>query len=248
MIRFIPFMTVIHNSSYLMIRDVPVSSCILQCPDDVIVLIDTGMTGNEQLLDELEEIGIRANDVTMVINTHLHVDHAGNNVWFPHARILVSRQEWKWQSDLEKQLQVSQDPLRLLQELGRPVDEMFRPMADEMQGLAQDYPLLHRVGDPAQIEWIEDNPCLPDGIGLVHVPGHTPGSLAVQVNASNAVLIAGDALYHRDLWKTDALCALHTDQHLFQQTARSLIGFPGIIVPGHDRPFDQNGYCSVDMW
>lgn len=58
------------------------------------------------LLPNLAKLGVAAGQVTDVINTHLHFDHAGGNTFrddanggaikptFPHARYLVQRDNW----------------------------------------------------------------------------------------------------------------------------------------------------------
>ena len=40
-----------------------------------------------------------AGDVDIVINSHLHYDHAENNLAFPQAQFYVSDEEWRWASD-----------------------------------------------------------------------------------------------------------------------------------------------------
>jgi glyoxylase-like metal-dependent hydrolase (beta-lactamase superfamily II) len=81
------------------------------------VLIETGVgekerplgqtqrTANGTLLDELSAVGVRPDDVDVVINTHLHADHCGWNTRkeasgayvpaFPRARYLIQRAEWE---------------------------------------------------------------------------------------------------------------------------------------------------------
>jgi glyoxylase-like metal-dependent hydrolase (beta-lactamase superfamily II) len=85
--------------------------------DDGLILVDTGhgaklsakrreqlgLTGQRRLLDELANLGYRADDVRMVINTHLHADHCGGNTIldaegrlapaFPNATYVVQRLE-----------------------------------------------------------------------------------------------------------------------------------------------------------
>ena len=69
-----------------------------------VVLVDTGCGGPEQLLREYRVVNRRVADalavhslspadVRLVINTHLHFDHCGQNPAFPHARMLVQRRE-----------------------------------------------------------------------------------------------------------------------------------------------------------
>jgi glyoxylase-like metal-dependent hydrolase (beta-lactamase superfamily II) len=50
---------------------------------------------------------------------------------------------------------------------------------------------------------------------------------------------AGDALYHRDLWRQDTMAVIHYNARQFKQNASEIAGFPDIIIPGHDRVFDN---------
>ncbi|MGH3403833.1 MAG: N-acyl homoserine lactonase family protein [Streptosporangiaceae bacterium] len=67
-------------------------------------LVDTGVGGPDELLadwrvvnrsaaDALAAIGMSPADIGMVINTHLHFDHCGQNAVFPHAPIFVQGTE-----------------------------------------------------------------------------------------------------------------------------------------------------------
>ena len=68
------------------------------------VLVDTGVGGPDKVLsdwrvvnrsaaDALADLGMSPADVTLVINTHLHFDHCGQNAVFPHAACYVQRAE-----------------------------------------------------------------------------------------------------------------------------------------------------------
>ncbi|MEE8345764.1 MAG: MBL fold metallo-hydrolase, partial [Dehalococcoidia bacterium] len=63
-----------------------------------------GTEGSGALLQNLAREGIRPDDVDIVINTHLHFDHAGGNTViadgkpapaFPRARYLIQKGEWE---------------------------------------------------------------------------------------------------------------------------------------------------------
>jgi N-acyl homoserine lactone hydrolase len=69
-----------------------------------VILVDTGCGGPEEVLryfgvvnravaDALADHGLSPADVTMVINTHLHFDHCGQNPAFAHAPLMVQREE-----------------------------------------------------------------------------------------------------------------------------------------------------------
>jgi glyoxylase-like metal-dependent hydrolase (beta-lactamase superfamily II) len=100
-------------------HQVPMSlRCLLVRSEGKTILIDTGL-GTKMtpemaamwdlerhglgLLPSLESLGVGADDVDMVINTHLHADHCGGNTtWhhgepvatFPRATYWVQRIEW----------------------------------------------------------------------------------------------------------------------------------------------------------
>jgi N-acyl homoserine lactone hydrolase len=68
------------------------------------VLVDTGVGGPQDVLDDwrvvnvamadaLAEVDLSPADITLVINTHLHFDHCGQNAVFRHAPFYVQRTE-----------------------------------------------------------------------------------------------------------------------------------------------------------
>ena len=68
------------------------------------VLVDTGVGGPDQVLsdwrvvnrsaaDALSELDMTPSDIGLVINTHLHFDHCGQNAVFRHAAFYVQRAE-----------------------------------------------------------------------------------------------------------------------------------------------------------
>ena len=101
--------------------------CLLVETADELVLIETGLGNKEnekfrdiygvdnaasdaaypdRLHEALARLGFRADDVGVVVDTHLHFDHAGGNTFrdgegqvrvsFPRARYHVQRGEWEW--------------------------------------------------------------------------------------------------------------------------------------------------------
>lgn len=91
-------------------------NCLLVRSHDKVVLIETGVGDKEghrrqaspaadgNLLAELAALGVRPEEIDVVINTHLHADHCGWNTkradgrlvpTFPRARYLIQRGEWE---------------------------------------------------------------------------------------------------------------------------------------------------------
>lgn len=91
----------------------PVWSALLRCPEGLI-LFDTGlhpvhvlrpdatfgansggsglavtMRADDAIVSRLGSLGVRPDDITVVVNSHLHFDHAGNNRAFPKATFVV---------------------------------------------------------------------------------------------------------------------------------------------------------------
>jgi glyoxylase-like metal-dependent hydrolase (beta-lactamase superfamily II) len=69
------------------------------------ILIDTGLGPKPRtfmpdaeawLPDELRGLGVSADDVDVVVHTHLHIDHVGWNGFFPNARYVVHERDWKF--------------------------------------------------------------------------------------------------------------------------------------------------------
>ena len=73
---------------------------------DIYGIENDGANGETLLEDGLREIGVSPNDIAIVINTHLHFDHAGGNtklsadgsvvISFPNARYFVKRGEYDY--------------------------------------------------------------------------------------------------------------------------------------------------------
>src|SRR5207245_1978475 len=57
---------------------------------------DVIRNGEEELSNSLKKNGLRPEDITMVVNTHLHFDHCGNNRLFPNSKFLVQIDEIRY--------------------------------------------------------------------------------------------------------------------------------------------------------
>jgi len=145
------------------------------------VLIDTGC-GNDKVrnepafrrfhqlslpyLETLAEADVRPEDVTVVINTHLHVDHIGWNTrlvdgrWvptFPRARYVIGAEEWAhWQ-----------DPA------GGP--------ALHPQGMPAIEDSVYPVWEAGLVELVRDGDEVLPGLIARAAPGHTAGQLAFEL-------------------------------------------------------------------
>jgi len=229
-VRIAILVTIMNNSDNLIVRDVPVTSTIVEFDDDSLAIIDTGMAGNPDLLEQLDDMGYKPSDFSLVINTHLHPDHIGGNCHFKNARVIISRKEFAYYQSFEGSSLAS----------GRKPAVSATTMVHEMQNIRKKYKVFELVGRSDQIEYLENNPPLPPGVKLISAPGHSIDDHAVILHGrTRNAMATGDALYHRDLWRGPSLSDIHLNEELFRASAHRLSEFQGIIIPGHDFAFDN---------
>lgn len=121
---------------------------------------------DETIEGALAQIGWKPEDVDIVINTHLHYDHAGCNYLFKNARFYVQKAEWEYAFNC--------------------VENQKCFYFEELYGWeAVRYPQWKFVDGECEI--------LP-GLKLVPLGGHTVGSQGILVNTEEgALFLAGDA-------------------------------------------------------
>lgn len=157
--------------------------------DNKKILIDTGLglrseklefKGHEfefdgQLIPDLTNKGMM-DKIDTVVLTHLHPDHAGGlfsndqTCLFPNCEIVVHQAEWEYWCNLYP---MGSSPL-----FDYMVLEQIKPLKNQQL----------RLINKSEIEIIP-------GINLLHIPGHTPGQLAVHLNSNGEHL-----LYISDAW------------------------------------------------
>jgi N-acyl homoserine lactone hydrolase len=180
--------------------------------DGRVALIDCGTFGMRKLiLERLKELGLRREEVTDVVLTHSHHDHAINWVMFPEARVTIGGAELDW---------AVEQPLGLT------------PVAEFYMTELQRSPRLKRARDGEAV--------LP-GITAHVAPGHTPGSLVyVLAGPDRDVVFTGDAAKNRaELVARDADLSEDRDagRRSFERIWEVWRKRPGsLLVPGHDVP------------
>ena len=159
--------------------------CLLIEHPDALVLVDTGVgdkesdkfaaiyglenapidsVGPTQLESALAEAGFAVSDVGVVINSHLHFDHAGGNtrrgeggapvLSFPNARYVVRRGEWDWAHHPNERTAASY--------------------------FAHNYDPVQAAG---RLELVDDDREVLPGIFLRRTPGHTPHHQGILVES-----------------------------------------------------------------
>ncbi|TMF20564.1 MAG: MBL fold metallo-hydrolase, partial [Chloroflexi bacterium] len=129
----------------------------------------------ESLLHHLQRLGIRPEEVDLVVTTHLHWDHAGGltrrnaegevELTFKRARHFIQRSEW----DFALQPDVRSRPSYMADD--------FTPLADGND----------------MVEFLDGDAEVLPGVHLRHVGGHTPGSQVLVLQSGEfACAVTGD--------------------------------------------------------
>src|SRR6266508_3815079 len=135
---------------------------------------DFQRTPEEEPVVALRGVGVAAEDVQVVINTHLHWDHCNGNDLFPNAEIRVQARE----------IVEAMDPLPAHRSFYSPM-QANPPLARAIQRIRP----VHGDGE------------LAPGVSLLGFPSHTEGFQGVLVSTKiGPVLIAGDMLPYFDNW------------------------------------------------
>ncbi|MFB9832956.1 MBL fold metallo-hydrolase [Actinoallomurus acaciae] len=174
--------------------------------DGQVTLVDTGTKGaTRRTLAALAVMGKAAEDVTRIVLTHAHGDHAGGAAKMAEvtgASVAVHESDARW-------ARAGQSPPRDAATAGGR--------------------FLNRLGKrgngfPAIVvgEEFSDGHVLPiaGGLRVVHTPGHTEGHVAL-LHETTGVLITGDSIWNvrRMSWGIKAFCQ---DVALNRQTAHVL--------------------------
>lgn len=121
---------------------------------------------NETLSGSLRALGLTESDITIVINTHLHFDHAGGNTAvidgavtpaFPNARYFVQRGEWDAATKPNERTRASYR------------EEDFAP-----------------VMEAGQMNLIEGDGEITKGVSVFRAPGHNKDIQLVRVESAGA--------------------------------------------------------------
>lgn len=175
----------------------------------------------ERVENALARVGVRPGEVDLVINTHLHWDHCSNNDVFGNAEILVQRSELSYAS------------------APGPDDERaYRIHPDST-------PPFTRCLD--RIREIEGGTEVAPGLGILPLPGHSPGSQGVRVDTgAGTFVITGDCIDTVDSWRRwDSEAPLpsgrFTDLPDFHASLAHLKGTGWAPLPSHDHAVVDTG-------
>lgn len=173
-------------------------------------LFDTGHYNDRHLLIAgLKEIGLAPGDIKHVVLSHLHFDHALNLSLFKEATVYISQAE---------------------------LDHAHRVRAGEVtdHSIPDFWPMLL---EDREVRVVEETRELSSSVKLVHLPGHTPGCLAMFYEGPAPVAVCGDVI--KNAWEAvtgESSMAL-AGRSVARSSIERVLQLASIVIPGHDRPF-----------
>ena len=172
------------------------------------VLFDTaGYNERAVVVAKLAERGISPESLDLLVLSHLHFDHAANWDLFPKAEIVVHERELAYATSPE----ADGAELRF-----------------HAQALRNERRVCAISGDEI---------ALSPELTLLHVPGHTPGAMALAVEGA---ILCGDALKSR--WDLQGkLSPPWWNEAEAMRSIERLKASGAVLYPGHDVPLERVG-------
>jgi len=159
----------------------------------------------DDVVSQLARAGLQPDDITYVVNSHLHFDHCGGNEFFPHSTILVQKPE----------MEAARRPGGVAS---------YSPSLIDF-----DHALRYQLVD-GEYDVFGDGKVI-----LIPTYGHTPGhqSLLVRVSKDTQMVFTADACYTKEnldrdvlprvLWHADTMSrSLATLRHLRDRQGATL--------------------------
>ncbi|MFG2501063.1 MBL fold metallo-hydrolase [Streptomyces sp. NPDC048441] len=202
------------------------------------VIVDTGVGNHKErpyspvwshlrtdFLADLARVGVTPEDVDVVINTHLHVDHVGWNTYldgrdwvptFPNATYLIPKDDYDFWNP-----ENGHKPL-----LGRGNQNVFEDSVAP----------VHRAG---QVHLWEGGHRIDANLRLDPAPGHTPGSSVLTLTSgTDRAVFVGDLLHSPvQLVDPDHNSCFCEDAAGARATRRRVLGWAAdhnaLVVPAH---------------
>jgi len=206
--------------------DIAMMVWVLRGPDNRVVLVDAGFyrdkfmqqwkpAGYSKPSEAVQAgLGIAPEDVTDVIISHIHWDHADGTDLFPRAKVWIQREEYAHHID----------------DMGKPLDRAIDPDVAAM---------LKGLNDAGRVSLVDgDDKQIMPGIRVYIGGKHTYQSQYVGVaTRSGTIIVASDNVYlYENLERRLPIAQTLNPQSNLSAQARmlNLAASLNRIVPGHD--------------
>lgn len=157
----------------------------------------------QEILQRLEKHGLKARQI---VCTHTHIDHVGAICELQEA--------------MQTLASIHKADLFLLEKLD--VQAQWIGMAEPKRGAIDRF---IQDGDAVACRGVE--------IGVIHTPGHTPGSASFHLPGDRSILFTGDTLFAQSIGRTDLWGGSHPEIITSIQNKLMTFNDDTLVVPGH---------------
>jgi N-acyl homoserine lactone hydrolase len=178
---------------------------------------------------QMRAIGLRPEDVRLVLLTHLHLDHAGGIEHFPNAEVWVHRIEWDDRTAIGS------------------LPNVWRLQEPSWAGIGG--PRLYDLSPRPYGPFEASLPVTDHGdVVVLPTPGHTRGHVAIAVRTSDLTLLfTGDHVIRQSWYAADLTRGMQPTNFMAKATAdtnrrlqRFVTEFPTLVLPTHDAEAADN--------
>jgi glyoxylase-like metal-dependent hydrolase (beta-lactamase superfamily II) len=202
-------------------------------------IIDTGPPqAPDPIGSALRALDLRLADIDLILNTHAHVDHTGEDAVIKAAA--------------PAQLLLHKDDVLLLEDPQHCFNQYYAPVVEALRGreyLDQErMAFLESLGAGVTVDrQLEDNHVIDVGddieLRVIHLPGHTQGSVGFYWE-KEGILFSGDSVsgLHVEGGKLPVI----TDFSAYEKSIKRLLGIPiQLLLCGHRYRGLALAPCSV---
>jgi glyoxylase-like metal-dependent hydrolase (beta-lactamase superfamily II) len=145
-------------------------------PENLREIYPLHQSEEQRLENQLSLCGTNPEDIATVILSHMHLDHAGNLGLFRHADIYVPKADFMHAQTL---VRLNADPLSRGGYVKEDLDIQVK-----------------------QYHLVEDDFEIAPGVGIINLPGHTPGLLGISVRLEKegVLLFPQDCVYSSEIY------------------------------------------------
>lgn len=178
---------------------------------------------DESMKGALNQIGWKPEEVQVVVNTHLHYDHCGSNYLFKNAAFYIQQKEW---------------------------DFANRPTPNQAQYYKNSLFDISAV-NTNQINLVNGEYELADGLVLIPTPGHTKGHQSLLINTEDGVVCyAGDAANLMENLTSDIIGNILYDTGQAFKSLADIRRKAEFVIPGHEpriKKYQTGGFLPIHI-
>lgn len=181
------------------------------------IVVDVGHFGTrDALLFELKKRNLSPKDFSIVVLTHIHWDHCLNVDLFENAKVILGKDELA-----NGALNAKNDP-----------------HAENYKAYLRDL----------KAEGVRESYRVSKHTSILDSPGHTPGHVSLKVEGEDGLVIfSGDSIPGLRAYRRGVPDLVFYDLEKAKRSVSRVKELkPKMIIPGHDRPFNDSGYLMKD--